>query len=130
MRREDLTHPAPVRPLVRLRTRRPDRRSAAAIEQSELNARRVDRAAHQPAHGVDLANQVSLRRAANGRVARHQRDRIEPKRADADATPELPGRPCRLAAGMPRTDDDHVELFHTLRRPPASYLPIQNRAKM
>src|SRR5213592_4155977 len=42
-------HPCAVDLLVRLRARRPHRRTAAAIEQFELNARRIDRTAHQPA---------------------------------------------------------------------------------
>ena len=79
--------------LVRLRARRPDRRTAAAIEQLELDAGRVDRAPHQPAERVDLANQMSLRRAADRRVARHVRDGVA---SDSVQSPTL--RPSRAAA--------------------------------
>src|SRR5262245_28561921 len=48
-----VAHPGAVHPLVGLRARRPDRGAAAAIEELELNARRIDRAAHQSAERVD-----------------------------------------------------------------------------
>ena len=76
VRVERASHPCAVDPLVRLGARRPDRRAAAAIQQLELNAGRVDRAAHQAAERVDLAHQVALRRAADRRIAGHVRDRV------------------------------------------------------
>ena len=95
--------------LVRLRARRPDRRPAAAIEQLELNAGRVDRAAHQAAERVDLADEMALRRAADRRIARHVRDRVGRQRAEPDARAEPRGRIRRLAAGVAGADDDDVE---------------------
>src|SRR5262252_3027172 len=53
LRVESRLHPASVHALVRLRARRPDRRTATAIQQFELDARRVDRAAHEAAERVD-----------------------------------------------------------------------------
>src|SRR5206468_8537200 len=46
-------HPQSINLLVGLRAWRPDGRAAAAIEQFELDGRRVDRAAHQAAQGVE-----------------------------------------------------------------------------
>ena len=63
--------PFAVKRLVRLGARRPHRRSAAAVEQLELNSGRVDAAAHQSAERIDLPDQMTLRRAADGRIARH-----------------------------------------------------------
>ena len=74
---------------------------AAAIEQLELNAGRVDREAHQPAERVDLADEMALGRAANRRIARHQRDRLRRQRAEPDAAPQPRRRPRRFASGMP-----------------------------
>ena len=59
--------PRRVAPLVGLRARRPDRGAAAAIEQLELDARRVDGQSHQAAERVDLADEMPLRRAADRR---------------------------------------------------------------
>ena len=77
-----LLHPGAVAPLVGLRARRPDRRTAAAVEQLELDAGRVDRAAHQAAERVDLADEMAFRRSADRRIARHVRDGAVRQRAD------------------------------------------------
>ena len=115
LRLERALHPLAVDLLVRLRARRPDRGSAAAIEQLELNPGRVDRAAHQAAERVDLANEMALRRAADRRVARHVRDRVGRQRAEPDVRAETRRRIRRLAPRVPRADDDHVEaVFHEI----------------
>ena len=90
-------HPRAVAPLVGLRARRPHRRTAAAVEQLELDAGRVDRAAHQSAERVDLADQMTLRRAADRRIARHVRDGVRPtacrcRRCSPGAPPPTPPR--------------------------------------
>ena len=103
-------HPGAVAPLVRLRARRPDRRTAAPVEQLELDAGRVDRAAHQAAERVDLADQVPLGRAADCRIARHVGDGAVRQRANPDAAAQTRGGPRRFHACVPRADDDHVEV--------------------
>ena len=95
--------------LVRLRARRPDRRPAAAIEQLELNAGGVDRAAHQAAERVDLANEMALRRAADRGIARHVRDGVRRQRAEPDVRAETRRGVRRLAARVTRADHDDVE---------------------
>ena len=102
-------HPRAVHLLVGLRARRPHRRAAAAIEQLELNAGRVDRAAHQPAERVDLANEMTLCRAANRGIARHVRDGVGRQRAESDVRAEPRGRVRRLASGVAGADHDDVE---------------------
>ena len=82
---ERAPHPGAVAALVRLRARRPHRRTAAPVQQLELDAGGVDRASHQPAERVDLADQMALRRAADRRVARHVRDRAVDSVQIADA---------------------------------------------
>ena len=51
-------------------------RAFAAVQHAELNAGGVDRPAHQPAQGVDLAHDLPLGHAADGRVAAHLADGI------------------------------------------------------
>ena len=64
---------------------------------------------HQPAERVDLADQVSLRRSANGRIARHVRDVPFDSVQIADAAAQACGRPRRFDPGVSRADDDDVE---------------------
>ena len=109
-------HPCAVDPLVCLRTRRPDRRPAAAIEQLELDRR--SRRSRGP----------SVRRARRSRErddpSRFRRSpdctacarRCRRQRAQPDARAETRRRVRRLASGMARADDDHVECRHSLRR--------------
>ena len=77
------THVA-VAPLVRLRPRRPHGRAAAAVQQLELDAGRVDGLAHQAAERIDFAHQVTLGRAADRRIAGHVPDGAVRQRADRD----------------------------------------------
>src|SRR5258706_1902772 len=77
-------YPLAVDLLVGLRPRRPDCRPAAAIQQLELDSRRIDGAAHQASERIDLAHEVTLGRAANRRIARHVRDGILRQRAEPD----------------------------------------------
>ena len=48
-----------------------------AVEQPELDAGGVGDAAHQPVEGIDLAHEVALAEAADGRIAGHLADRGE-----------------------------------------------------
>src|SRR5207249_7118538 len=91
-------------------------------EQLELNPGRVDRASHQTADGVDLAHEVTLRGAADRRIARHVSHGVGRQRAEADVRAEARGRVRRLAARVSRADHDHIEML--------LHLPIQKRAKM
>ena len=111
---ERLRHPVRVPPLVCLGSRRPHRGTAASIEKLELDARRVNREAHQPAQRVDLADEMSLGRAAHRRVAWHVRHRVARERTEADAATEARGGVCRFDARVAGADYDHVEAAHRL----------------
>jgi hypothetical protein len=52
----------------------PHGRALGTIEHAELNARRIRRLAHQAAKGVNLADDLPLAHAPDGRIARHLRD--------------------------------------------------------
>ena len=108
---ERTVHPLAVAAFVGLRARRPDGRSAASVEQLELDPCRVDREPHQAAERVDLANEVPLRRAAHRGVAGHVRDRRLRQRADGHAPPHARRGPRGLDARMAGADDDHVEVW-------------------
>ena len=103
------TQPA-VLPLVRLRARRPHRRTAAAIEQLELNAGRIDRAAHQAAERIDFADEMPLRRAADRRIAGHERNRLGRERAEPNPAPHTSRRPRGLDPRMAGADHDDVKV--------------------
>ncbi len=106
-------HPPPVYRLVRLCPRRPHRRSAASIEQLELNAGGVDRPAHEPAQRVDLANEMAFGRPSDRGVARHVRHGVGRQRAEANLRTDARRGVRRLTARVPGPDHDHVEgIFH------------------
>jgi len=105
---ERFAYPCAVALLVRLCARRPHGRTTAPIEQLELNPCRVDRASHQSTERVDLANQVSLRRAADRRIARHVRDGVPGQRADRNVAPHARRGPRGFDARVSRADDDDV----------------------
>ena len=99
---ERALHPLAVAALVRLRARRPHRRTSAPVEHLELNAGRIDGAAHQSAERVYLSDQMTFSGSADGRIAGHQRRRVsvsvhsptvQPSRAAAHAasTPGVAG---------------------------------------
>ena len=74
---EQFAHADAVERLVALRARRPHGGATACVEQAKLDAARVGDFAHNAAEGVDLADQVTFRDAADGRVAAHLGDLVE-----------------------------------------------------
>ena len=109
-RGERVAYPPAVLPLVRLRARRPHRRTAAAIEQLELDAGRVDRAAHQAAERIDFADEMPLRRAADRRIAGHERHRLGRERAQPNPASHTSRRPRGLDTRMAGADHDDVKV--------------------
>src|SRR5262249_28005074 len=107
LRLERLPNPCTVQSLVGLRAWRPHRGAATTIEQLELNARRIDRAAHQAAECVNLPNEMTLRGSADRRIARHMRDGLARQCAEADVRTKASSCICRLAAGVSRPNDQH-----------------------
>ncbi len=123
---EGVGHPSAVLALIGLRPRRPDGRTAASIEQLELDSGRVDRTAHQPAKRVNLANQVPLCRSTNGGIARHVRHRVTRQRAQCHVTSHSRRGVRGLDASVTGPQNDNVKLQ------PATpdYFPMQNFSKM
>ena len=82
----------------------------AAVEHAELDAGSVDGAAHDAAQGVDLADELPLGQAADGRIAAHLGDAIQA--AGQQCGPRAD--PCRghgrLGAGVAAADDQDVEI--------------------
>ena len=111
LRLQHLAHLYAVLLLVALRSRRPHRRAARGVQQAELNAHRVGDLAHDAAQRVDLAHQVALGDAADGRVAAHLRDQVQVQREQRGAQSHARRGHGRLAAGMTRADDDNVILL-------------------
>jgi hypothetical protein len=76
-----------------------------------LNAGVIDRATHQSAERVDLANEMPLGGAADRRIARHMSYGLERERTQTDANTETGCRMRRFASGMTSADDDDIEVF-------------------
>ena len=93
-----------------LHARAPHGGALGAVEQPEVDGGRVRHAAHQPAHRVNLAHEVPLAHAADGRVARHLADRVEPLRHEQCRGARPGGGSRRLAPRMPAADDDDVRV--------------------
>ena len=93
---------------VALRARGADGGAARGIERPELDGREVGDAAHLAAERVDLADQVALRRPADGGVARHLADAVEAHRQHERGRAHARRRQRGLAPGMARADHDHV----------------------
>ena len=105
---ECFLHDALIEKFIRLHPERVDGGAFARIEEPPLDRRPVRRDAHLAAERIDLAHEMTLAGAADGRVAGHHRDVVERKR-HAERTPPEPRR-CerRLDTRVPRTDDDNV----------------------
>ena len=74
---ERLLHYRMIKPFVRLRTKRLYRRAFAAVQHFYLHERLVGGNAHFAAEGVEFSDEVTFRRSAYGRVARHKGDIVE-----------------------------------------------------
>src|SRR3990170_4944265 len=120
------SHPPAVDLLVGLRPRRPDRGTAASVEQLELNARRVDRSSHQSTKRVNLADEMSLGCSPNGGVAWHVGDRAGRERAQSHSRTETCGCISGLASGVTGPNDNDVETVSQVE----DYFPMQKREKI
>src|SRR2546430_2477849 len=87
---------------------RAHRRALAGIERAELDAGAVSRPGHGAAQRVDLAHQVSLADAADGRIATHLAQGLDALSQQQRARSHACGGEGRLGAGMTAADDDDV----------------------
>lgn len=90
----------PVNVAVGLRTGPAHRRPLAFIEHPKMDTGLVDQLAHQAVERVDLADEMALTNASNGRIARHLANGVQPL-ADEQSARSAP-RCCghRLSARM------------------------------
>ncbi len=112
LRRQEVLHRLAIELAVRLGPRSPYRRTLAAVQNPELDARAVGHPPHDTIEGVDLADQVPFREPADSGIAGHLADGGAPM-----GQKQGPGaQPCRggrgLAAGMPAADHDHIVSRH------------------
>ena len=83
-------------------------RALAAVEHAVLDAAGVRRAAHLAAEGVELADEMALARAADGRVAGHVAHGVQIDREHDGLQPQPRGRKTGLDPGVARADDGNV----------------------
>ena len=83
-------------------------RALAAVEHAVLDAAGVRRAAHLAAEGVELADEMALARAADGRVAGHVAHGVQIDREHDGLQPQPRGCEAGFDPGMARADDGNV----------------------
>ena len=84
-------------------------RPTTAVQELELNAGRIDRATHETAQRVDLANEVPFRGSAHRWIARHMSHGFCGQRADANVHIEAGSCISSLDTRVPGADHDHVK---------------------
>jgi hypothetical protein len=89
------------------------RGALARVEHADLDERLVDDAAHGSTQRIDLAHQVPLGRAADRGVAGHQRHVLRVHRQHQRARTDACRCQRRLAAGVPRANNDDVVSLHS-----------------
>ncbi len=94
---------------VDLRPQRMDGRPLAAVQHPALDEALVGRAAHLAAERVELADEVPLRRPADGGVARAVSHRVQIDGENNRLTPQASRGEARLDSRVPRADDGHVD---------------------
>ena len=106
-------------------------RTLGAVQHAELDAGLVDDAAHQPVERIDLAHEMPLAEAADGRVARHLADGLELVRDQRRARAHTRRRRRCLAARVPASHNDDVEdsLFQTFLLERAICVPALPKSK-
>ena len=114
LRLDDRAHRVPIQDAVCLRTGGAYRRTLSRIQRAEVDTRPVRCDGHGAAQGIDLAHQVGLADAADGRVARHLPDGLDAHRQQQRPRAHASGRQRGLGAGMTAADDDDVETFRMI----------------
>ena len=93
---------------VGLGARAPDGGALAAVQELEMDPRAVGSAGHDPVQRVDLAHQVALADAADGRVTGHLPDRGAAVGEQEGPGAEAGGGGGGFRAGVAAADDDDV----------------------
>ena len=84
-------------------------RALAAVQHAELDASGVDGTPHRTTEGVNLADDLSLAHAADGRVAAHQGDGVEVTGQNRGFGAEARSGQRGLSTGMAAADHYYVE---------------------
>ncbi len=105
---EQVLHRRPIEFAVGLGAGPAHGRALGQVEGAELDAGPVDGPAHDAVQGVDLADQVALAQTADGRIARHLADRLDPMGQKQGAGAQARGRRRGFTAGMAAAHYDHV----------------------
>ena len=104
-----LLHRRRIKLAVGLGARAAHRRSLAAIEHPELDAAGIRDPAHEAVERIDLAHQMALAKAADGRIARHRTNGRETMSDQRRLRAHAGGGGRRLTAGVAASDNNHVE---------------------
>ena len=108
-------HPYAILLLIALRPRRPNRRTAAGIQQTKLNPHGVGDLAHNATQRIDLPHKMTLRNSADRRVAGHLCNQIRIHRDHHRAQSHAGTGTRGLAPGVTASHYHDVErLIHTL----------------
>ena len=94
--------------LVALGARAVHRGAFAPVQQAELDRSRVGEHPHRAPEGVDLADDLPLGHAADGRVAAHLADGVAVDRQQGGPQTHPGRRQSGFNTGMARADHDHV----------------------
>ncbi len=114
--RQQLPHRLPVQFPVGLRARAAHRRALGPVQQLEMDPGGIGGPAHQPIQRVDLPHQMALAHPAEGRVAGHLADAVEPLGQKQGARPHARRSCRRLAAGVAAAHHHHIE-HHRVHAP-------------
>ena len=106
---ERLLHGGRIELSVRLGARTTHGRSLAAIEHAELDAAGIGDPAHQAIERIDLADQMALAETPDRGIAGHRANGRKSVGQQRRARAHARGRGRGFAAGMPATDDNHIE---------------------
>ena len=124
---EHAFHISTVVPAVDLRAGRVDRRSLAEVQHAGLDEVLVRRNGHFAAEGVDLPDEVSFGRAADGRVAGHVAHPVSRDGEDRGLTPEACRCEPRLNAGVACADDGNVIMSGVILQINRSFCSISSK---
>ena len=91
-----------------LATRRPDGRSATAIENLGLKGGGVGVDSHFAAQGIELVNEMTFGETSDSGVARHACNRINAGRNEEGGDPHSGCSEASLRTGMTSADDNQI----------------------
>jgi len=103
-------HSLAIKFAIRLGPRTVDSRTLGPVQEAKLNASLIRHLAHEAVERIDLADQMALAQAADGRVARHLSNGVGAVGNERRKCANARTGSGRLAAGMPAAHDDDVKI--------------------